>query len=78
MSERLVTTVTLEDNQEYIVLDKMDMNNKSYIFLVSNNEEQDFLIQEYRKGGNKFYPITEEEFDLLLKEFNKRHENLKN
>ena len=78
MSERLVTTVTLEDNQEYIVLDKMDMNNKSYIFLVSNNEEQDFLIQEYRKGGNKLYPITEEEFDLLLKEFNKRHENLKN
>ena len=78
MSERLVTTVTLEDNQEYIVLDKMDMNNKSYIFLVSNNEEQDFLIQEYRKDGNKLYPITEEEFDLLLKEFNKRHENLKN
>ena len=78
MIERLVTTVTLEDNQEYIVLDKMDMNNKSYIFLVSNNEEQDFLIQEYRKDGNKLYPITEEEFDLLLKEFNKRHENLKN
>lgn len=78
MSEKLVTTLTLEDNKEYIVLDKIEKNDKTYFFLVSNEENQDYLIQEYKKGENKLYSINEEEFDSLLKEFLEKHKNLTN
>lgn len=77
MSEKLVSTFTLEDGQEYFVLDRIKENGKTYLFLVSNEDDENYLIQEYKQGEGKLYSVSEEEFDNILQKFEEKNKNLR-
>ena len=77
MNEKLVSTFTLEDGQEYFVLDRIKENGKTYLFLVSNEDDENYLIQEYKQGEGKLYSVREEEFDNILQKFEEKNKNLR-
>lgn len=77
MNEKLVSTFTLEDGQEYFVLDRIKENGKTYLFLVSNEDDENYLIQEYKQGEGKLYSVSEEEFDNILQKFEEKNKNLR-
>lgn len=77
MNEKLVSTFTLEDGQEYFVLDRIKENGKTYLFLVSNGDDENYLIQEYKQGEGKLYSVSEEEFDNILQKFEEKNKNLR-
>ena len=77
MNEKLVSTFTLEDGQEYFVLDRIKESGKTYLFLVSNEDDENYLIQEYKQGEGKLYSVREEEFDNILQKFEEKNKNLR-
>ena len=73
-----ITHFELEDGI-YYVLDKIEHEGKTYLYLFNEVNPADYLIQEYRKEDpNTLYEVAEDKFDQIAKEFiQKRKEALK-
>ena len=67
-----VTIFTLEDGN-YYVLDKINYQDKTYLYLFKEEEPEVTLIQEYEKDSKNLKGVPEETFNILLQEFAKRH-----
>ncbi len=68
-----VTSFTI-DGEEYLVLDQVHYQNKTYLWLFKEENPKEFLIQEFRKESPEIlFGIPEEEYPILLEEFIKRH-----
>ncbi len=63
--------IVLEDNNEYVVLKELDLNNNHYLFLNNFNNPKDYVIRKKELIGGKEL-ITqldnEEEFNMCMKE----------
>lgn len=71
--------VTLEDNQEYIVLDKIVINNIKYIYLVLSTDEskKNVCIRKIvDQGANLAGLDSQEEYQKALQAFTSKYKNI--
>lgn len=78
MNEEM-TVITLNDNKEYGILDKIVINDQKYLVLFDMVNPEHLEIVKYEKSAEKSYilDITEEEFNLVSKDFYLKHPELK-
>lgn len=75
--EKDLDVITLEDNIEYAVVDEIEIQNIKYLFLSNINDDEDFCIRKYtiKNGEEVLTGLNDEnEFDLALMHFAKKHE----
>lgn len=71
-----VNVVTLENNQEYLIVDALELDNNNYLILGKEDTIGDFCIRKVINKSGKEYMIkldSKEEFDKVLNEFVKKH-----
>ena len=79
--EEINVNVTDIDGKEYIELDTVEVNNNKYIYLVSTNDDKDFLINKIViDNGKEYYEGLEsnEEFQIVLLNFIKKNKSIIN
>ncbi len=79
--EEINVNITDIDGKEYIELDTVEVNNNKYIYLVSTNDDKDFLINKIVvDNGKEYYEGLEsnEEFQIVLLNFIKKNKSVIN
>lgn len=69
-----VEIITLDDNKEYNVVDRKDINGFTYLLLANVDDETDICVRKEIKKEDKEYIAmlsSEEELEIVLKEFAK-------
>ena len=69
-----VEVITLEDNKDYNVMDKIEQNGFTYLLLANVDDDTDICVRkEVIKDGNSYIAMlsNEEELDSVLKLFAK-------
>lgn len=70
---------TVIDNKKYIEIDKINIKESNYVFLVNVQDEEDFCIRKLTvKDGEIYYEglKDDKEFENVLAYFVKKHENI--
>lgn len=73
--------VTDIDGKEYIELDTVEVKGSKYVYLVSTNDDKDFLINKIvLDNGKEYYESLEsnEEFQIVLLNFIKKNKSVIN
>ncbi len=71
-------SVTLEDGEEYIILDEIDIDGDRYVYLSNENDNHRFKVRKAKKVGNieMFVGLdSDDEFDKAMLYFSKKHKN---
>ena len=79
--EEINVNVTDIDGKEYIELDTVEVKDSKYVYLVSTNDEKDFLINKIvLDNGKEYYESLEsnEEFQIVLLNFIKKNKSVIN
>ncbi len=79
--EEINVNVTDIDGKEYIELDTVEVKGSKYVYLVSTNDDKDFLINKIVvDNGKEYYEGLEsnEEFQIVLLNFIKKNKNVIN
>lgn len=79
--EEINVNVTDIDGKEYIELDTVEVNGSKYVYLVSTNDDKDFLINKIvLDNGKEYYESLEsnEEFQIVLLNFIKKNKSVIN
>lgn len=63
-----VDIITLENGNNYMVMEKQEFNNQQYLFLVNENNKSDFVIRKI-VGDNLVGLTDENELTNVLKRF---------
>lgn len=66
--------VTLENGNDYLVIEEKNYNNIKYLYLVNENDDKDFCIRKVvlDNGIDKIIALeNDEEFNIAIKLFNK-------
>ncbi len=67
------------NGKDYIEVDTINFKDNTYVFLVNEKDEKDFLIRKITNENEKtFYePLeTKEEFEVVMLMFTKKHSNV--
>lgn len=79
--EEINVNVTDIDGKEYIELDTVEVKGSKYVYLVSTNDDKDFLINKtVLDNGKEYYESLEsnEEFQIALLNFIKKNKSVIN
>lgn len=79
--EEINVNVTDIDGKEYIELDTVEVKGSKYVYLVSTNDDKDFLINKIVfDNGKEYYESLEsnEEFQIVLLNFIKKNKSVIN
>ena len=79
--EEISVNVTDIDGKEYIELDTVEVKGSKYVYLVSTNDDKDFLINKIvLDNGKEYYESLEsnEEFQIVLLNFIKKNKSVIN
>lgn len=79
--EEINVNVTDIDGKEYIELDTVEVKGSKYVYLVSTNDDKDFLINKIvLNNGKEYYESLEsnEEFQIVLLNFIKKNKSVIN
>lgn len=79
--EEINVNVTDIDGKEYIELDTLEVKGSKYVYLVSTNDDKDFLINKIvLDNGKEYYESLEsnEEFQIVLLNFIKKNNSVIN
>ena len=79
--EEINVNVTDIDGKEYIELDTVEVKGSKYVYLVSTNDDKDFLINKIvLDNGKEYYESLEsnEEFQIVLLNFSKKNKSVIN
>lgn len=79
--EEINVNVTDIDGKEYIELDTVEVKGNKYVYLVSTNDDKDFLINKIvLDNGKEYYESLEsnEEFQIVLLNFIKKNKSVIN
>lgn len=79
--EEINVNVTDIDSKEYIELDTVEVKGSKYVYLVSTNDDKDFLINKIvLDNGKEYYESLEsnEEFQIVLLNFIKKNKSVIN
>lgn len=66
--------VTLENGNDYLIIEEKIYNNIKYLYLVNENDDKDFCIRKVvlDNGIEKIIALeNDEEFNIAIKLFNK-------
>ena len=69
-----IEVITLEDNIDYNVIDRKEINGFTYLLLANVNDDTDVCIRKELKKNDKEYIAMlsgDEELELVIKEFAK-------
>ena len=72
--EETVEVITLEDDKEYNVVDKLSLNGFTYLILANVSDDSDICVRkEVEKDGKSYIAMlaNDEELENVLKEFAK-------
>lgn len=67
------------NNKTYLEIDNITVKDKTFVYLVNKNDDSDFCIRKLKVlNGKLFYEglIDNQEFDLALMYFTKKHQNI--
>ncbi len=70
--------VTLEDGNEYIILDEIDIDGVKYVYLTTEEDETKFKIRKVQMAGNIEMYVgldSDSEFDKAMLYFTKNHKD---
>lgn len=70
--------IKLEDNQDYLVIDKIGYKNDVYIYLINENDSSDFCIRKRKLEDEQEFLVgleSDYEFDFALGLFASVHQN---
>lgn len=73
----LVDTLTLEDNETYIVTDEILIDNIKYVYLVKENNMNKFCIRKVNIINGSEYLVNldnDEEFTKAMNEYRKKND----
>ncbi len=78
MQDKIIEYVTLEDGINYVIIDEIDNNDITYVYLTNEDNERDFCIRKCDKLNN--HQIlngldSDDEFDKALLLYTKKHQN---
>ena len=79
--EEINVNVTDIDGKEYIELDTIEVKGSKYVYLVSTNDDKDFLINKIvLDNGKEYYESLEsnKEFQIVLLNFIKKNKSVIN
>lgn len=79
--EEINVNVTDIDGKEYIELDTVEVKGSKYVYLVSTNDDKNFLINKIvLDNGKEYYESLEsnEEFQIVLLNFIKKNKSVIN
>lgn len=79
--EEINVNITDIDGKEYIELDTVEVKGSKYVYLVSTNDDKDFLINKIvLDNGKEYYESLEsnEEFQIVLLNFIKKNKSVIN
>ena len=69
-----IEVITLEDNKDYNVIDKLEQNGFTYLLLANTEDDTDICVRKEVTKGEKTYIAmlsNDEELDSVLKLFAK-------
>ena len=75
-----IDVVTLENNEEYLIVETIINNNNRYVFLANEKNNKDIAIRKVITKDNQEYLTkldSEEEFEEVLKLFNNKYKGEK-
>lgn len=64
--------IKLEDGNDYVVVDKIEKLDKSYVYLTNVKDMEDFCVRKEIMENEEFYIVgleTEEEYEEAMKLF---------
>lgn len=67
------------DGKKYMEIDKIEVKDNTYVYLCNIDDNSDFFIRKLVKSDDKLCYLglkDNDEFDLALMYFAKKHENL--
>lgn len=71
--------VTLEDEKDYVILDEIENNGTTYVYLTNIDDEKDFCIRKLDVSSTEIDLLvgldSDVEFDKALLLFTKKHQN---
>lgn len=68
--------VTLEDGNEYVILDEIDIDGVKYVYLTTDEDEPKFKVRKVQMAGNIEMYVgldSDSEFDKAMLYFTKNH-----
>ena len=72
MEEMTIYTI---DDKDYVELESIEYKEKTYVYLVNDNDDEDILIQEYKsETPSEFYGVDSDDYLDILKEFKRKFE----
>ena len=72
MANEVGTELTLDDDSKYIVVDDFTLNNKEYLYLVSDDDSNSAALVGVE--GDTLYVIEDDdEYDMVYNELVERH-----
>jgi hypothetical protein len=74
-----IKSIKLEDGIEYMVLDEIDLDNNTYVYLTNVDDEEDFCIRKVDNTKNDSMLVgldTDNEFDKALLLFSKKYQDI--
>jgi len=66
------SVIKLEDGNDYVVVDKIDLENKSYVFLTNVKDMEDFCVRKEIEENEEVFLVgleTESEYEEAMKLF---------
>ena len=76
-----IKSIKLEDGIEYMVLDEIDLDNNTYVYLTNVDDEEDFCIRKVDNTKNDSMLVgldNDNEFDTILDMFLEKNKTLFN
>ena len=70
--------IMLENNKEYLVIDKIEVDGKYFVYLSNIDDSEDFCARKEIEVDDKKILVgldNKEEADLALKVFSEKHKN---
>lgn len=67
------------EEKTYLIIDRIEVQDKVYIYLVNSEDNEDFCIRKLILENDKEYYVglnDNQEFDLALMYFSKKHDNI--
>lgn len=76
-----VNVITLENENEYIIIDTIEFNNNKYLFLSNKEDETDMCVRKVLIKEEKEYLVkldSENELEEILNKFSQKYKGEKN
>lgn len=67
--------ITLENDKDYFIVDEIEVNGVTYIYLTNENDDKDFCIRKMGENNEVLRLDNGTEFDKALLYFTKKHKD---